>query len=166
MPLLQEGHNQQLVCLPLVVPIQQEGCKEGILEIVSPVEVHAKMLLHLCMVTKPNQQNRKWYYHLDLFEYNLIIFSILIMKILYLYEIAVYGIIAQDRTIHLLFGVRSWQMWLEINAYPPKARQIMKRSSRFKITEHSFKMCLKIWNELLNENRFLQDFLLILNIPK
>ena len=29
-PLPQEDHNQQLVCLPEVVPIQQEGCKEGI----------------------------------------------------------------------------------------------------------------------------------------
>ena len=52
-PLLQEGHNQQLVCLPEVVPIQQEGYKEGILKTVSPMEVHAEMLLHLCMGTKP-----------------------------------------------------------------------------------------------------------------
>ena len=52
-PLPQEDHNQQQVCLPEVVPIQQEGYKEGILKTVSPVEVHAEMLLHLCMGTKP-----------------------------------------------------------------------------------------------------------------
>ena len=52
-PLPQEDHNQQLACPPAVVPIQQEGYKEGILETVSPVEVHAEMRLHLCMGTKP-----------------------------------------------------------------------------------------------------------------
>ena len=52
-PLLQEGHNQQLACLLVVVPIQLEDYKEVILEIASPVEAHSKMLPHLYMVTEP-----------------------------------------------------------------------------------------------------------------